>query len=784
MVSRRRTTLGWLFGATVATTSMLGIPLPLRAQPSSEAPQAAAAAPVARAFSPDEVMPAAGSPVALVRAALSAGDNAAARTQAQAALSNATDPDEIAELRWLAAVACEGLGDGPARAAYLAALSASGHPLAPYATLQLAEAVLATDPARAARLTSTLTGDWGGGWTARMTEARALTALGRTDEAIARYRAIVAATPADVAAISAGMPLINLLAARPDVASKAEAIGILRRIATRSAGTPLAAQCLARVTTILGTLPEGEERARLTPMPLTDRLQEAAAQARALRFTDAAREFQAIADDPASEGVVRCEARLEAGKALLRARDRRPAVDHLVWVAEHCSTPDHVAWARYEAGRGYTSLGDPTAAIAQFDALERQVPTHRLADDARYRSAMLDLEQGRPEGFRARLSELPVRYPSGDMVERALVELALEARTRRDFAAARQHLTAALAGPTGTADSEGMEGRTAYWMARTLHDLDLRDHAITAYARVIREWPLSYHAQLAATRLGALSPEDLERTLAPMRHTGPEPSLRFPAHPLHRTEGFRAAIALFRVGDVSRARWALEALATSASDAQDEVLWLTAALYERVGDRTGAMQLIREHSTAMRRIAPVGHGRALWRLAYPAAFAPLIEESAAREELPAAFVRAIAREESSFNPGAVSWANAYGLVQVIIPTAQRHGAPLGLTVNARTLRDPETNLRIGTRFMRFLLDRYPGNVAVVPAAYNAGQGALDRWLRERHVEEGYAFDRFVEEIPYDETRRYTRRVLQSYGVYSWLDSGSLPAMPDTIPPPG
>ncbi|MBK6575127.1 MAG: hypothetical protein IPG17_02785 [Sandaracinaceae bacterium] len=95
-----------------------------------------------------------------------------------------------------------------------------------------------------------------------------------------------------------------------------------------------------------------------------------------------------------------------------------------------------------------------------------------------------------------------------------------------------------------------------------------------------------------------------------MRHTGPEPVLRFPAHPLHQSEGFRAAIALFRVGDTSRARWALDALAATAGDAQDELLWVTAALYEQAGDRTGAMQLIREHSTAMRRVAPVGHGRA------------------------------------------------------------------------------------------------------------------------------------------------------------------------------
>ncbi|MBK6575125.1 MAG: hypothetical protein IPG17_02775 [Sandaracinaceae bacterium] len=143
-----------------------------------------------------------------------AGDHAGARQLAETTLRITTDPDEAAELRWLAAVACEGLGDGAGRTTHLAALSTSGHPLAPYASLQLAESVLATDPARAVHLTASLRGDWGGAWTARMTEARALVALGRNDEAIARCRAIVAATPDDVAAISAGMPLVSLLAAR------------------------------------------------------------------------------------------------------------------------------------------------------------------------------------------------------------------------------------------------------------------------------------------------------------------------------------------------------------------------------------------------------------------------------------------------------------------------------------------------------------------------------------------------------------------------------------------
>jgi soluble lytic murein transglycosylase len=66
----------------------------------------------------------------------------------------------------------------------------------------------------------------------------------------------------------------------------------------------------------------------------------------------------------------------------------------------------------------------------------------------------------------------------------------------------------------------------------------------------------------------------------------------------------------------------------------------------------------------------------------------------------------------------------------------------------------------------------------VPAAYNAGQGALDRWLRERGE---LPLDEFVERIPYDETRRYTRRVLQTWGVYAWLDEGRLLELAMALP---
>ncbi|MBW2720306.1 MAG: lytic transglycosylase domain-containing protein, partial [Deltaproteobacteria bacterium] len=145
---------------------------------------------------------------------------------------------------------------------------------------------------------------------------------------------------------------------------------------------------------------------------------------------------------------------------------------------------------------------------------------------------------------------------------------------------------------------------------------------------------------------------------------------------------------------------------------------------------------------------------------------------------PASFVRAIAREESSFDPEVVSWAKAYGLVQLIMPTAKRFASEVGEKATPRTLKKPAVNLKIGARYMAWLWDRLKENPALVPSAYNAGEGAVRRWLQE---DAARPLDVFIEEIPYDETRRYTRRVLQTYGVYQWLADEQLPELPAKLP---
>jgi soluble lytic murein transglycosylase len=126
------------------------------------------------------------------------------------------------------------------------------------------------------------------------------------------------------------------------------------------------------------------------------------------------------------------------------------------------------------------------------------------------------------------------------------------------------------------------------------------------------------------------------------------------------------------------------------------------------------------------------------------------------------------REESSFYPRAESFANALGLTQMMMKTAGRFAK---WPVTREALFDPDKNVEIGSHFLAFLLEHYDGAVPLVISGYNAGEGGVDRWLRDRGNLE---LDEFIETIPFDETRGYTKRVLSSYLTYAWLYQSDKP----------
>src|SRR5688500_7148345 len=127
------------------------------------------------------------------------------------------------------------------------------------------------------------------------------------------------------------------------------------------------------------------------------------------------------------------------------------------------------------------------------------------------------------------------------------------------------------------------------------------------------------------------------------------------------------------------------------------------------------------------------------------------------------------RQESAFRPDVGSPVGARGLMQLMPDTAQRVAALIGQPTIGTSLHAPAYNVRLGTAYLRRLLDTFSGNLVVSVAAYNAGPRAANQWLGGS---KDLALDLFVSRIPFDETRTYVERVIANYARYSYLKGGA------------
>jgi soluble lytic murein transglycosylase len=151
---------------------------------------------------------------------------------------------------------------------------------------------------------------------------------------------------------------------------------------------------------------------------------------------------------------------------------------------------------------------------------------------------------------------------------------------------------------------------------------------------------------------------------------------------------------------------------------------------------------------------------------YPLGYFPLVRQQAAQQGLDPYLVTALIREESSFAPGAVSRAGARGLMQLMPDTAQQVARRYKVRLaSAPPLESPEVNIQLGTMHLAELLRDNRGTHSLAIAAYNAGQPQVQQWIQRF----GYATEEeFTEDIPYNETRNYVKRVLGSYERYTSL----------------
>jgi soluble lytic murein transglycosylase len=197
----------------------------------------------------------------------------------------------------------------------------------------------------------------------------------------------------------------------------------------------------------------------------------------------------------------------------------------------------------------------------------------------------------------------------------------------------------------------------------------------------------------------------------------------------------------------------------------DALLWGIALLHDRAGDAHRAHQIARGRLSDWFAHYPAGDWNGPWEIGFPRPYHSIVQKESLATGVPEWFIYGVMREESTFMPRVVSHANAYGLMQIIPPTARGIGKAAGLPYSPEALKRPPVNIAIGSRVLENLGRRFKKNPWLAIPGYNAGPGRPARWLRERP---NVDFDVWVEMIPFRETRRYTKRVLASRAAYAFV----------------
>jgi soluble lytic murein transglycosylase len=469
-----------------------------------------------------------------------------------------------------------------------------------------------------------------------------------------------------------------------------------------------------------------------------------------------------------------CRARLAAGRAYRRERSYDRAIGTLRPVASACADPDVRVRALYLLASAASISGDREEAVRLYRRLEREYPAHSFADDALFYAADLLARLGRVAEAREALAALVKAHPTGDFRDEARFRLAWLARRAGDLDAAAAQL---LAIEEDRRDDPYEHARAAYWRARVLatRGEEGKAAARAIWLDLVGRYPADYYGLLSRARLSGTTPQPALPVPIPVAAI-PEGDRGFDPGRLRDDPRLRAGLLLLRIGLARDAAEELSAidprhLHDAAAESPDAVL-LVADLLDRAGDHRAAHALLRTRARAAFRRPPEGENVRAWRIAYPPAYRAEVARWAPPAGVPVDLVQALMREESALDPRALSPAGAIGLTQLMVPTAREIARQLRLgKVTRDALADPSLNIRLGSRYLGSLVRRFDGSIPLALAAYNAGGGAVSRWLELRR---GLELDEFVEEIPVEETRGYVKRVLRSYAAYRLL-YGEAPA---------
>jgi len=444
---------------------------------------------------------------------------------------------------------------------------------------------------------------------------------------------------------------------------------------------------------------------------------EAACQLKLKHLTAA--EVQALPDTADENGAHRLDLLME----LARDRNDTGDVKRIVGVMEsRFPRSPWLADALFSAGNMSLLKRDYPAAIEYYGDLAARFPGDKNAAAAHWRSGWLSYRMG--------------LYPAAERIFDEQI---------RVYPAATETVSA------------------LYWRGRLFETEDHEpSRAAASYRAIVRAYQHFFYAQMARQRLAALgdtqaAPEPQLDSIQP----APLPHLvdSFPEDSPHLAKARLLANAGLTEYIAEEIKAAPEfSSMTSLAEAQ---------IYSSYGETFRAIRAAKRGlpnaASASIQSIPLMY----WRILFPQPWWNTIQTECSKNNLDPYLVLSLIRQESEFDPTAISYANAYGLMQILPSEGHRLAKEEGIAhFQTFQLLDPNMNIRLGTRYLRQLLDKFGGVQEYALAAYNAGDSRVAEWQAAGPYS---GLDEFVESIPFTQTREYVQAIRRNEETYRAID---------------
>ncbi len=373
------------------------------------------------------------------------------------------------------------------------------------------------------------------------------------------------------------------------------------------------------------------------------------------------------------------------------------------------------------AGNMYLLRKDYDRAIDMYREIHERFPNSARASYAHWKCAWLTYRQNRPEQAKKYFDEQIEYYPGSNEVPNAMYWRARMAEEDHEYGLAR-----------------------AYY--QKLADRYRNYYYGVCARKRLATLPAAPAVNVAALqRIGSMVKYEPES----LRTTPPEDDLHYERARLLQNAGvIDLAVRELQAGTSSGPSWEMIEIAR---------------IYTSGGEYFRALQALKRAIAGYFSMDTSALPEEYWHGLFPRPYWDALRHYSEENGLDPYLVASLIRQESEFNPSAISHANAYGLMQLLPRTGKGEAKQVGLhKFSTDSLLEPTTNLQLGTHYFRSMVDHFGGQVEYALAAYNAGSDRVEDWRASgnfRDVEE------FVESIPFTETREYVQAIVRNAEVY-------------------